>query len=247
MKTDFGEIAALVRKGHEECGDSAFVYADREKIILAVFDGVSGEKGAANASSVAAKSILDSLKDKAVTQEDVKNAISKASQDIKEGYTTVALAVIKGESLIIASVGDSAIYSKSGKAITLELPLGRPVKKGDSVMKFFAFRNLVTSVIGPTNTAIELRIAEGRINKGDMLILASDGLVDNLFVRTKEGFVKDATGTNDLGTLIKSKSPKKIVKDLDSIIQKRVKKGKIEEKERILDPKVDDVSLIVMA
>ena len=244
----FAEIHAMVRKGHEECGDSAFAYADKNKAILAVFDGVSGEKGAANASSIAAKSMLGSLKklDRADAKE-IKAAISKASRDIDEGFTTVALAFLESNgSFIIASVGDSAIYSKSGKEVSLELPLGRPVAKGDSVLKFFGFRNLVTSVVGPTNFEIEVHMADGMIGKGDILIIASDGLVDNLYVETKEGYVSDGTGCRDLGQLIKSSSPKTIVKDLDRIIQKRIKKGKLEEENRILDPKTDDISIIAV-
>ena len=245
---EFADIYALVRKGHDECGDSAFAYADRDKVILAVFDGVSGERGAANASSVAAKSILDSLKSlKRAESEQIKIAISRASMEIDEGFTTVALAFLeRNGSFLLASVGDSAIYSKSGKEIALELPLGRPIGRGDSVLKFFGFRNLVTSVLGPTNFDIELRMAHGKIKKDDILILASDGLVDNLYVETKDGYVKDGTGCRDLGQIIKSSSPKTIVKTLDRIIQQRIKKGKIEEENRILDPKTDDVSLIAI-
>ncbi|MBN1170349.1 protein phosphatase 2C domain-containing protein [Candidatus Micrarchaeota archaeon] len=246
--SDFGEIYALVRKGHEECGDSALVYADSEKVILAVFDGVSGEKGAAKASSDAAKSILESLKSICNPgDKEIHDAVSRASMDIREGFTTIAMAFISHDgSMVLASVGDSAIYSKSGKKVALELPLGRAVAKGDSVLKFFGFRNFVTSVIGPANHEIEIKIADGKIKKGNVLILASDGLVDNLYVETKDGYVTDASGSGDLGEIIKSDSPKTIVKDLDNAIRERIKKGKIEEKGRILDPKTDDLCLIAL-
>ena len=56
------DFFVCVKKMHEECGDSAFVYSDEKKLIAGVFDGVSGEPNAASASSIAASTILDYLK-----------------------------------------------------------------------------------------------------------------------------------------------------------------------------------------
>jgi serine/threonine protein phosphatase PrpC len=77
LSSGFGEACALVKRGHEECGDSAFIYIDDDKAILGVFDGVSGEPGAATASSLAATVVLEALKGlKKVDEEAIKKALT---------------------------------------------------------------------------------------------------------------------------------------------------------------------------
>lgn len=241
------EFYAIVKRGHEECGDSIAAYCN-DRIVLAVFDGISGEAGAGHASSQAAKGILDYLKTRKATETTLRDAILYANQQIRFGYTTAAIVSIeKDGSILLAGVGDSPIYSISKGKTSLEIPLGRAVKKGDSILKFFQFRNLVTSVMGPHDSEIELKIKTGRITKGDIIIMASDGLTDNLYVKTKEGYVTDATGTADLKELVgKTTKPQTIVKKLVKEIEKRIKKGKIQNKNRILFPKTDDLTIIAL-
>ncbi len=245
--TKFGPVHSLVKKGHEVCGDQIIVYEDERKLVLAVFDGVSGEQGARDAATNAAKALLESLKiHNVVTDNIIRQAISDANNSIKKGYTTLAVAVIeKTGRLTLASVGDSAIYSMRDGQVSLELPLARAVKNEDSVLKFLSYRNIVTSVLGKTGSEIEINFADGLLRKGDLLIIASDGLVDNLYIQTKEGFVTDASGKEDLGELIKSDDPKEIVECLEREISDRLKKGKIEKPGLVLDPKKDDLSIIV--
>lgn len=244
---NFGPLHYIVRQGHEECGDDIAIYEDDKKLILAVFDGVSGEEGAKNAAKTASQTILNSLKIHDVVNENLlKMAIIDANKEIEKGFTTISLAFIeKTGKITLASVGDSAIYSKSKGKIYLELPLGRAVGNGDSIMKFFAFRNIVTSVLGPSESDMEVHIADGILTKGDILIIASDGLVDNLFVETKNGLISDSSGVNDLESLIKSNEPKEIIKELVDTIDLRLKTGRIEESDKIIEPKKDDLSIIV--
>ena len=101
--------------------------------------------------------------------------------------------------------------------------------------------------MGPHDSEIELKIKTGRITKGDIIIMASDALTDNLYVKTKEGYVTDATGTADLKELVgKTTKPQTIVKKLVKEIEKRIKKGKIQNKNRILFPKTDDLTIIAL-
>jgi len=241
------DFYAIVQKGHEECGDSAFAYTD-DKVIFAVLDGVSGEPGAASASSIAAITILETLKTKKLTEKAVKEAVIAATRQISHGLTTLALVFIdKKGSFIMASVGDSPIYGISKGKIGMEIPLGRPVNSGDSLLKFLSFRNLVTSVLGPSGVDIELHMKKGKLKKGEMVILASDGLSDNLYLITTEGYVTDASGSKDLKELIgASKDPKAIVKKLMKEVQDRISKGKIEKNGKVLVPKVDDIAIIAL-
>jgi serine/threonine protein phosphatase PrpC len=249
LKTQICELHMLVRKGHGECGDSAFAYCDDERAILAVFDGVSGEPDAANASSLAATHVIEFLKSKPHDDKAIRDALIHASREILKGYTTASVVSIqKNGSFIMASVGDSPIYglNKSGE-LGLEIPPGRPVGKGDAIFKFMNFRTLVTSVLGPSEVDMEIQIKEGKISSGEILIIASDGLSDNLFVKVKDGYVEDASGSDDLKDLIGALSdPRKIVKNLEDELSKRIAKGKVEKPGLVLFPKHDDLAIIVL-
>ena len=245
----FCDVYLFVKQGHEECGDSAFFYYDSKKAIIGIFDGVSGEAGAASASSVAASAVLGYLKkhDKA-DEKTIKKALAHANQKIDHGLTTASIAFLeKSGSVVVAGVGDSPVYGISkGKAV-LELPLGRPVGKGDSIFKFLYFRNLVTSVLGPSGVDINISMRSGKLRKGEMLILASDGLSDNLFLKVKKGYLTDASGSEDLSRLIAGKKrPETIVKHLARVVERRISKGKKEEKGSVLVPKVDDIAIAVL-
>ncbi len=246
----FCEFSCLVRKGHEECGDSAFVYADPGKAILAVFDGVSGEAGASSASSVAAESILRSLSPHGrISEKNMKDALLKAHEAITAGLTTAAIAFIeKGGAFMVASVGDSPIYSLSKEGRTdLELPLARTVGDGASVLKFFYFRNLLTSALGGGKAEFSVHIRKGRLRKGEVLILASDGLSDNLYAEISEGYVTESSGRTDLSELIGAeRSAAAIVSLLSEEVSKRLAIGRVEKPGRILVPKEDDLAIIAV-
>ena len=245
-KNKFSEFFIFVKKGHDDCGDSAFVYSDENKTIIAVFDGVSGEAGAANASSDAASAILESLRpEDKIDAKKMESAIKKAQAKITFGLTTAAVAFIqKNGAFVIAGVGDSPIYGidKKGK-ITLELPLARAVKDGDAILKYFHYRNLLTAAIGKDSSG-ELALRSGKLEKGEILILASDGLSDNLYVKIKEGFVTDSSGCDDIGDILKGKkTAESLVNALSGETTKRISIGKIEKSDSLLVPKEDDLSI----
>ena len=251
-KNSFCSFAAIVAKGHEECGDSAFVYSDDERAIFAVFDGVSGEKNSSNASAQAASICLEKLKKLAFPSEsDLVATLSSVSDSISAGYTTAAILFLtkKGD-FAIASVGDSPIYSVSKDyEISCELPIGRVVGEKDAVFKFIQYRNYVTSVLGKSGKDIQINTRIGKVEKGTSFILCSDGLSDNLYFESREGQVYDSEGLTDLFYLIKesiekNKSPKSIVDLLYSEILSRLSKGRDESGNKILVPKEDDISII---
>lgn len=245
----FCDFFILIKKGHEECGDSGFVYADEDKAIFGIFDGVSGEAGAASASSVAAAAILEHLrKERKASENAIREAVTLANEGIAFGLTTAAIAFVeRGGKVILASVGDSPVYSiEEGKA-HLELPIGRPVNDGDAIFKFLYYRNLVTSVLGPSGSDIHLNMRSGRLKKGQLLILATDGVTDNLFFEVDEGKVKESSGLADLGTLIgKRREPKGIVRHLAEILDKRIRGEREDGDSRILVPKKDDIGIIAL-
>lgn len=249
-KTGFCDFSIAVKKGHEECGDSGFAYDDGQKLIIAVLDGVSGEPGAASASSEAAIALLASLK----KHDKMNGAIMKAvfahvQENVTTGFTTVSVLFLqKNGSFMIAAVGDSPIYGieKSGE-MSLELPISRPVGDNDSILKFFTLRNMVIGVLGPTGTDVHINMASGTLSKGQVLILASDGLTDNLYMDTSEGYVTDSSGKEDLMALIgKEKKPAAIVKKLMAEVAKRLKSERKEKDNGVLVPKKDDIAIAVV-
>lgn len=235
-----------MKRGHYECGDSAFAYCDAGKAILGVFDGVSGEPGAAIASSDAATAVLNSLKNaERPGAKELKQALIDGHLAIRLGATTATvLIILKDRSFIAASVGDSPLYGINAKGkLALELPLARSVGDGDSILKFFHFRAIVTEVLGGAGEP-RARIREGKLKRGEGFILASDGLSDNLFVKSSGGYVSDTSGEADLKALIADeKSPKTLVSSLMGRVSKRIAGERAEEPGRVLVPKQDDVAI----
>lgn len=246
----FCEFFVYVKKGHEECGDSAFVFCDEKKAIIGIFDGVSGEEAAASASSEAAGATLAYLKKSdSCDEKRMKEAFSLAQHKIQRGYTTALVFFVKSDgSFVIASAGDSPAYGLDEKGgLEPELPLGRAVKDGDGIFKYLHFRNIVTSVLGPGGGEAEAHMRSGKLDKNEIFILASDGLSDNLWLKTSEGFVTGSSGSDDLKKLIGTeRSPEKIAKKLAGEIDRRVKAGRKELKNALLVPKEDDLSLAVI-
>ncbi|MDD5339841.1 MAG: SpoIIE family protein phosphatase [Candidatus ainarchaeum sp.] len=248
--TAFCDFSVLVKKGHEECGDSAFAYSDAEKTILAIFDGVSGEPNAASASSAAASAALKHLKalDRC-DERQMKDALMEAQLAVAAGYTTaIILFVEKSGRFLVAGVGDSPAYGISANGeISLEIPLARMTDDGDSIFKFFHFRSIVTAVLGPSGQDVPIRMRSGKLEKGDVILLASDGLTDNLWVKVHGGYVKDSSGIEDLKALIgKERAPQKIVRMLMNEASRRIKAGKKEKTGEMLVPKQDDIAIAAL-
>jgi serine/threonine protein phosphatase PrpC len=241
------EFSISVSKGHEECGDSAFIFT-QEKFIAGVFDGVSGEAGAAEASSLGAESILAFLKGKKkIGEKEMKEAMLHANRGIKHGMTTASLLSIdKDGAFIAACVGDSLVYSiDSEGTVSVEIQKGRSVGDDHSILKYLYFRNLVTTVLG--HSEVDMHIRKGKLKKGEVLILASDGLSDNLYFKVKEGYVSDTAGTEDIQSIIgKIREPKSLVRLLVEEAVKRMAGEKVELPDRMMVPKKDDIAVIAV-
>jgi serine/threonine protein phosphatase PrpC len=248
-KSGFCEYAATVRKGHAECGDSAFVHCDADNIVAGVLDGVSGEPGASFASSDAAEAILAHLKSlRKPSQGAMEEALIKAHLAIRIGFTTATvLHMHRDGSFVIASIGDSPIFGVApGAKASLEVPLDRAVKDGDSVLKYFHYRNMVTCVLGG-QMELHAHMLAGRLKEGHMLILASDGISDNLFVKVHNGYVSDSTGTDDILAIIGSRcSAAAVAGALADAAQERMRGRKAEEPGRMIVPKDDDIAIIAV-
>lgn len=248
LSTKFADMAYTVRRMHDVCGDSAFIYEDSNKAILAVLDGVSGEEGAEQASSVAAVAILNHLKRiESPTKEDVQEALITGAANIVYGLTTALVVVLdKKGGFIAGSVGDSVLYSLDKKGILkLEILPMRIVGEGSPVFRFLMFRNMVPSVLGlPAD--MEIYLKQGTLDPGDMLLLMTDGITDNLKIKIEEKKIKDCSGIDDLKEIIGKESDiTKIVKKIRREILRRMEdRVDIKEEEESLIIKPDDLAII---
>ncbi len=244
-KSDVFSIAATVKRGHTRCGDSVFFYCDDERAFGGVFDGVSGEANAALASSKAAQSVLGLLKSaKAVDEKYLEQVLWNANQIIKRGFTTASIFFLeKNGNYAIACVGDSPIFTiVNGKALP-ESVSDRPVGIGSPIFDFFQSRNIVTSVLGMEK--IQIQTNSGQLEKGDFLLLCSDGISDNLLIKVKDAFVADDSGAQDLSEILKKETdPKKIVSKLATDISLRIDEPPLAKADYVFEPKKDDLSLL---
>ena len=252
-KTQFCDFAITVQKGHGECGDSAFIRYDKKRFIVGVFDGVSGDPGAAMASTDAANAVLSRLKlPGRPSEQDVEDALSAAHAAVRLGATTASLLILEPDgSFIIAVIGDSPVFSIDSRgSVSLEMPMARIVSDGDSILKFFNFRNYVSSVLGSVfsqDSGLQVHIRSGRLKPGHVIILASDGLSDNLFVEVDDGYVTDASGEADLKSIVgKLREPGAVVKTIMRMLRGRIAKGRQETKKAIIVPKADDITVAVV-
>lgn len=242
------EACCIVKKIHDVCGDSAFAYFDDGKAIVAVFDGVSGEAGADNASSVAAEIILSELRGmKKITEKKIKDALCKAHEKITHGFTTCLVVVVNNDgTYLAASVGDSSLYGIdiNGK-ITLEIERARIVGDGDNEFRFFMFRDIVKSAIGWNSGRFEMQTKKGRLSHGEIFILATDGMTDNFRVEACDSKITDSSGEEDVHEAVKGPDAADACKNLVEVFNNRYDKSeRIVDGKWILAPKKDDVTVM---
>jgi len=209
---------------------------------------VSGEPGAEVASSVAAVAILNHLKKiEKIKPIDLQDALIHAHSNIIMGTTTALIVVIeRSGSFMCASVGDSAMYSidKDGKVAT-QIEQMRVVGPGSSIFRFMMLRNVVGSVLG-TEGDLQIYFKQGTLDPGESLLLLSDGITDNLVIKTQEGNVSDCTGVEDLKSIIgHDREIGKIVTRIRKEIWRRMEdKVELKEKDKSLLIKPDDFAMI---
>jgi PPM family protein phosphatase len=168
--------------------------------VLAVADGLGGHVGGERASRLAAEAVQKSLQEATPAVDNgesvelrtaILNGIEAANQSVRElgtgAATTMALVEIQDRTIRPYHVGDSAILV-TGQRGKLKLqtiphsPIGYAVESG--LMKeedaiHHEARHVISNVIGSDQMRIEIG-APVEMARRDTLLLASDGLFDNL-------------------------------------------------------------------
>ncbi len=181
--------------GHEENQDSYLV--DKENAMFAVADGVGGYLGG----KIASKLAIDILEERAGSISDEKS-MSKVLEHINSaiirkadelnyhmmGTTIVAAKIING-SIVIGNVGDSAAIlfsAKGGEAVAVYTDDSLRSKDPENMWQITQCMGMMSK----PHTRTE------KLKRGDTLLLASDGITDNLNI-------------NEIKKLIRNKNPSK--------------------------------------
>jgi serine/threonine protein phosphatase PrpC len=180
--------------------------------VLVVADGAGGMRGGSRAASLAvravARALAEARRDGTALRTAILDGIERANQAVRAlgvgAATTLAAAEIQAGRVRPYHVGDSLILvvGQRGK-LKLETiphsPVGFAVEAGvldEGDAMHHRDRHLVSNVLGASDMRVEVG-SERMLSSRDTLVLASDGLSDNLRVReiaehVRRGPLRDA-------------------------------------------------------
>jgi len=163
--------------------------------VLMVADGMGGERAGDRASALAVRSMQQALVEAAREEWDLRdailNGIERANRSVRElsvgAATTLAAVEIRNGSIRPYHVGDSTILlvGQRGKVklqTVAHSPVGFAVEAGlidENEAMHHEERHIVSNTLGAPDMRIEVGSAR-RLSPRDTLLLASDGLSDNL-------------------------------------------------------------------
>lgn len=194
-----GEVSAYTapspdRETDNEDAFAAIPYGPQAG-VLAVADGAGGMPGGRKASETAIvelnRSLQQSMQETMLLRTAILNGIEAANQAVRNlangSATTLTIVTIEGRSARCYQVGDSEaiIFGQRGRLkaqTTAHSPTGFAVEAGfldhrDALIH--AERHLVSNFIGTEQMHIDVG-APVLLSKRDTVLLASDGLTDNL-------------------------------------------------------------------
>jgi serine/threonine protein phosphatase PrpC len=176
---------------------------DEQTVVLAVADGMGGGRAGKEAAWIA----IDTLREKLSTvtpggglREAILDAFDAANAAVLAlgigAATTLAVVEVQGNILRPYHVGDSVIlvFGQRGRMrfqCVMHSPVGYAVEAGvlgENEAVHHEDRHLVSNVVGAADMRIEIGPAI-TLSHYDTVLLASDGLVDNLYI---EEIVEDA-------------------------------------------------------
>ncbi|MHC4225335.1 MAG: PP2C family protein-serine/threonine phosphatase [Planctomycetota bacterium] len=194
-----GTCLVLTRKRADREGpneDAALlVELDQESAVLAVADGAGGTAAGAQASRLALTSMVDALKEANSTELSVREAIlrgfDRANTAVNEmgvgAATTLCVAEIYRGTIRTYHVGDSLILvtGQRGKRKLQTIahsPVGYAVEAGvldEKDAMHHEERHIVSNMVGSSEMRVDMS-APITLALRDTVLLASDGLTDNL-------------------------------------------------------------------
>ena len=243
-------------------GDDAFEVKRMQDLSVAIVcDGVGSAQEGREAADRTTKFLINSLKNRPLTWdmhksithfiESINGILYQESMDTyerEELITTVTVAIIEGNKLYGANVGDSRIYLlREGKLTQLSQ---------DHASEEEGMENVLTAAVGIAPT-IDIFYFENIVQKDDKILLCSDGLYNVLSEMDLEksiplgapALVKKASKRMDdhlpddtTAVIIDIKEADQIcmLKQANLLIPKSIKKGEIYDGYTLLEPLVQN-------
>lgn len=218
----YGSSSKGMIRGNNE--DFFYVPKEKGKNLFVVADGMGGENAGEIASALAVSDIVlfveenSEEKDKALLlRRALMNAnrtvlnTAKSTNEYDSMGTTVVCALIDGNTVYIANVGDSRCYifsDKGGEQISVDHSFVQEmVDKGvltREEAKIHPDKNLITRAIG-VERFLSVDVFVRQWNKGDRLLLASDGLTGMISDEEIKNIIENADNAqNGVTELIKA-------------------------------------------
>ena len=191
---------------------AALIEVNGREGILVVADGLGGLPAGEQASCLAVRKLIASVEDASADEPSLRTAILNGLEEANRAIgelgvgagTTMAIAEIQGHTVRPYHVGDSMILvvGQRGKVklqTVSHSPVGYAVEAGlldESEAMHHHQRHLVSNIIGTPDMRIEVG-STIELARYDTLLLASDGLFDNLHIdeivqRVRKGPLKRA-------------------------------------------------------
>jgi serine/threonine protein phosphatase PrpC len=194
-----GGQAAVFSAGRDEQTQNedaaAVIEVNGSTGVLVVADGLGGSAAGEKAACLAVQHVVASIRQAPTDEPDLRTAILNGIDNANRGVgelgigaaTTLAIAEIQGRSVRAYHVGDSMILlvGQRGKRklqTVSHSPVGYALESGlldEGEAMHHAQRHLVSNVIGTPDMRIEVG-STIEMAPFDTLLLASDGLLDNL-------------------------------------------------------------------
>ncbi len=211
---------------NEDC--AALIPYDATSGVLVIADGLGGQPNGETASKTAIESIFDSITKASTTDIALRDAIldgiEKANQRIIKqtggAATTLAAIEIQGNQVRPFHVGDSMIMvcGQRGKIKLQSIahsPVGYAVESGlldEDEAIHHEERHLISNVVGAEDMSIEIG-SQRKLDKHDTVIVASDGLFDNLYLSEITELIRKGnleTAANQLVTIAQQRMQEKV-------------------------------------
>ena len=172
---------------------------DRNTLLCVLCDGMGGAKSGNIASSLAADVFVQEIRQvwkSSMEQEKInqmlRSAVKLANftvfdqaaqfEDFTGMGTTLTSVLIRGKDVTVVNVGDSRVYKVNKEGITQLTKdhslVQMMVERGDltpEMARTYPGKNFITRAVG-TETVAECDLFHYKVDKGDCLLLCSDGL-----------------------------------------------------------------------
>lgn len=158
--------------------------------VTFVCDGVSGSNDGCLASNFVCKEIASSYKELlSKNKSDITNYINKINNKLvksyKDSYTTIAGVIIDENHITSVNVGDSKVYLLKDKKldmISIDDTYYEYLKSiNDSSYINYKNSHIITACMGSksfTKKGVHVSLVDNKFNKGDVLLICSDGVSD---------------------------------------------------------------------